>query len=347
MTSTLNQADLDHMLTRGADDWLALSGARLFVTGGTGFVGKWLLESLIHANRELSLGAKVVVLSRNPGCFAEEAPWLAADTAVSLVGGDIRNFAFPDGEFTHAIHAATDVVASCSSLDTFDVTVGGTRRVLDFCVERSVTNLLLVSSGAVYGGQPLTVDHISEDYSGAPLTTDPKSAYGNGKRASEWLAATYAAEKGLSCKIARCFAFVGPYLALDKHFAVGNFMRDVLSGKPILIGGDGTPLRSYLYAADLAVWLWAILLRGQIGRPYNVGSDHALSIRDLANTVIRVAGLSGMEINVARSPVTGQIAERYVPDVSRARNELRLDVWLSLEEALRRSINWYRPQFRR
>ena len=95
-----------------------------------------------------------------------------------------------------------------------------------------------MSSGAVYGRQPLTVDHISEDYSGAPLTTDPKSAYGNGKRASEWLAATYAAEKGLSCKIARCFAFVGPYLALDKHFAVGNFMRDVLSGKPILIGGD-------------------------------------------------------------------------------------------------------------
>ncbi len=346
MNSTLDRADLDHMLARGAGDWLALQGARLFITGGTGFVGKWLLESLIHANRELSLGAKAVVLSRTPERFAQESPWLAADPSVSLVGGDIRDFVFPKGFFTHAVHAATDVVASNSLLDTFDVTVSGTRRVLDFCVERGVSNLLLVSSGAVYGRQPLTVDHVSEDFFGAPLTTDPKSAYGIGKRTSEWLATTYACEKGLSCKIARCFAFVGPYLALDKHFAVGNFLRDVLAGKSIHVGGDGAPLRSYLHAADLAVWLWTILLRGQLARPYNVGSDQALSISDLANAVARVAGMPNTEINVARSQVAGQIAERYIPDIARARSELGLEIWLPLEEGLQRTVDWYRRQLR-
>ena len=141
--------------------------------------------------------------------------------------------------------------------------------------------------------------------------------------------------------VARCFAFVGPYLPLDAHFAVGNFIRDGLRGGPIRISGDGTPYRSYLYAADLAVWLWTILLRGQPMRPYNVGSAAALTIADLAQQVADVFA-PPVSVTVARSPVAGAAAQRYVPAVARVETELGLRLTVPLAEGIRRTVEWHR-----
>src|SRR5260370_33188789 len=101
---------------------------------------------------------------------------------------------------------------------------------------------------------------------GAPDTMDANSAYGEGKRMAELLCAIYRKSYGIETKIARGFAFVGPYMQLDTHFAIGNFVSDSLAGQCIEVRGDGTPLRSYLYASDLMVWLWTILTRGKAGR---------------------------------------------------------------------------------
>src|SRR3989338_4961828 len=103
------------------------------------------------------------------------------------------------------------------------------------------------------------MSRLPEEYFGAPYPADVKSAWGESKRAAEFICGYYADRYGLEIKIARCFSFVGPYLPLDIHYAVGNFIRDALKGGPLRIKGDGTPVRAYLYAADLAVWLWTIL----------------------------------------------------------------------------------------
>ena len=336
--------DLNHVLAHTQGLWDELRGQRIFVTGGTGFFGCWLLESFAWANDQLKLGASAVVLTRDPAAFRAKAPHLASHPAISFHTGDIRSFDPPPGSFSHVIHAATEASAKLNDerpLLMFDTIVEGTRRVLEFARESGAGKFLLASSGAVYGRQPPELTHIPEDFSGGPDPTQPQWAYGEGKRAAEMLCALYARQYGVSPKIARCFAFVGPYLPLDIHFAIGNFIRDALKGGPIRVNGDGTPYRSYLYAADLAIWLWTILLKGHSCRAYNVGSDTPLAIADLARLVAAAVDPS-VEVIVARQTNTRKSPERYVACTARAREELGLRQTIGLPEAISRTIVWHK-----
>lgn len=337
-------ADLDRILKSTLELWEDMRGGKIFITGGTGFFGCWLLESFLAANEKMDLNAEAVVLTRNADAFRKKAPYLAA--GVDLVEGDVVSFAFPNGGFSHVIHAATEASAKLikeDPLGMFDTIVEGTRRVLDFAVGCGAKKLLLTSSGAVYGRQPSDLPHIPEDYPGAPDTMIPASVYGEGKRASELLCSVYSQKYGLETKIARCFAFVGPHLPLDTHFAIGNFIRDGLCGGPVKVGGDGTPYRSYLYAADLTAWLWTILFRGKSCRPYNVGSSEDISIADTAVAVAEVLGMKNGVV-VAGKPEPGKKAERYVPSVERAREELGLVPTVGLREAISRTVDWHKTR---
>ena len=202
---------------------------------------------------------------------------------------------------------------------------------------------LLTSSGAVYGGQPPELTHVPEDYAGAPNTMSPQSAYGEGKRMAEHLGSLWSQRFGLEVAVARGFAFVGPYLPLDIHYAVGNFIRDGLHGGPILVQGDGTPCRSYLYAADLAVWLWTILLQGQSCRSYNVGSEEVVSIAELAHAVADCFD-PRPQVRIVQTPMPGKPAERYVPTTLRARTELSLRQTIGLRSSIQRTIEFYRSR---
>jgi len=318
-------------------------GQSFFITGGTGFFGMWLLESFAHANDTLDLGARATVLTRDPAAFALKAPHLAGRSDLTFIQGDVRTFTFPAGQFGYIIHAATEASAKLNEEaphEMLDAIIGGTRRVLEFAAQCGVKKLLLTSSGAVYGRQPPDLSHMPEDYLGAPDPLLPGSAYGEGKRVSEHLCSVHARQHGYEVKIARCFAFVGPHLPLDAHFAIGNFIRDALAGGPIRVGGDGTPYRSYLYAADLAIWLWTILLRGEHARAYNVGSDEALSIAELAQRVAKLCPPI-QPINIAHIPALNTATTRYVPSISRATTELELRSHIPLHDALVRTRRWH------
>ena len=231
------QPDLDQILDQCSSLWPSLQGARLLITGGTGFMGCGLLESLCQANRGLGLDARAVVFTRNRAAFHRKAPHLAEDPAITLIQGDIRDLSDIPGEFTHVIHAATDASAKLlreDPLRMFDTILLGTRNVLDWANAKSVERVLFTSSGGVYGPQPPELDRIPDGYLGAPDCTDPASAYAEGKRAAENLCAIYSHRKGLPVAIARCFAFVGPYLPLDAHYAIGNFIRDAMEGGPVV-----------------------------------------------------------------------------------------------------------------
>jgi dTDP-glucose 4,6-dehydratase len=304
-----------------------------------------LTESLLWANCRLSLGISAVLLTRDPEGFRRRSPHLAQDPAVTLLAGDGPTFAYPDGSFPLIVHAATErhfPPGAASPASTLDRDLAATRRVLELAHTRGARRLLFTSSGAVYGRQPSSLSHVPEDYPGAPLSTDTTTAYGQGKRISEYLCACYSQVYGFDAVIARLFAFVGPHLPLDANYAVGNFIRDAMAGAPVKIAGDGTPYRSYLYAADLAIWLWTLLIRGQSGAAYNVGSPHEISIADLARAVAgEIAPHAG--ICIAGQPVAGAPALRYVPSTDRAA-KLGLHPWVPLEEGIRRTRDWHRDQ---
>jgi len=335
--------DLDEMLARTGDLWDDLRGARIFLTGGTGFFGCWLLETLLWANDARRLDASVVVLTRDREAFEKKARHLARHPMVTIHQGDLRTCTLPSGPFSHVVHAATESRAVESGPDRramFETIVDGTRRTLEMARRSGARRFLLTSSGAVYGGQPSELSHVPEEFSGAPDTSNPASVYAEGKRAAELLCALHA-DEDLQPTIARCFAFVGPYLPLGVHFAVGNFIGDALQGGPIQVSSDGTPYRSYLYAADLAVWLWTILLRGRALRPYNVGSETVISIADLARLVARVAA-GGADVRIAAAARPGAPASRYVPSTARVRGELGVTVSVDLDEAIARTVDWHR-----
>lgn len=343
---TLFEDDLQGIASQANVGWEELRGGRVFVTGGTGFFGRWLVESFLKANETRNLQAEMVVLSRQPSQFLAKAPHLANRTGIHFHAGDVRDFEFPAGSFSHVIHAATEASATLNENSPqvmFDTIVTGTQRVLDFSVRCGAKKFLLTSSGAVYGKQPAEITHVSEEYPGGPDPLGAASAYGEGKRVAEMLCAVAHRQSGLDIRIARCFAFVGPYLPLDLHFAIGNFLRDALQEKPIQIRGDGRTYRSYLYAADLVAWLWAILFRGASCRAYNVGSDQAVSILETAQAAAALVK-TPLNVSVAEAGNPAIPAPRYVPSVQRAKSELGLEVTTSFEAALAKTFQWYKAQ---
>ncbi len=339
----LPSEDLNHVIAHTSSVWPALRGNSLFLTGGTGFVGLWLVESLAWANERMGLNVRATVLTRNPKKFQQKAPHLASLPWLTLLEGDICSFEFPDGKFPFVIHAATENSSAATNekpLATFDSDIQGTRRVLEFARTHGAQRFLFTSSGAAYGKQPSYLTHIPEDYRGAPSPADPNSAYGQAKHVSEFQCAMYGRQYGFAAILTRLFAFVGPHLPLDLNFAAGNFLRDVLQGGPVRIAGDGTPYRSYLYAADMAIWLWSLLVRGESARIYNVGSSHECSIADLALAVVENT-VPGTTVAIAQKPAPGVTPARYVPSVERAEKELGLKEIIPLAEGIRRTYAWH------
>jgi dTDP-glucose 4,6-dehydratase/UDP-glucose 4-epimerase len=337
--------DLQSLLERRPALWPELAGASLFITGGTGWFGRWLLETIAHVNKTLGLDIRATVLTRNPENFARQVPHLIHAGFLTLHEGDIRNFAFPQGHFTHIAHmaatSARETFMGTNAQEKFDTLVDGTRHLLDFVASCGAKHLLMTSSGVAYGAQNHAPCY--EENDSAPDTCDPQTALGQGKRAAEFLCAAYAVQHSINLSIARCFSFVGPFMPMDLHYAIGDFIVQASRGEPIVIKGDGKLIRSYLYAADLALWLFTLLTRQGVPRIYNVGSGSSLTLSELA-TIVRDTINPGGEIRILGNPdysVGNPIRNCYVPNIRRAREELALESWTPLKAAIQCTFRWF------
>ena len=295
----------------------------IFITGGTGTFGKWLIHELKNITCQL------VILTRDTKRSMQEFPEHALGN-IRFAEGDVRDFQYPLGHFDYVIHAATPVVSDkLSDTELTDIIVTGTKRVLDFSTQSGCPRLLYISSGAVYGTTPPELDHIPESFPCNPITT-----YGKAKRIAENLCI----HSGVNSVVARCFAFVGPGLPLDAHFAIGNFIRNCMRNEPIMIRGDGTPLRSYMYSSDLVEWLLRIMVNSKPDEIYNVGSEVPISMVDLAHRVRDCSGVD-VEITVCQSPDGSQMPESYIPCTRKAMNKLSLKLKFDLENSIQNTLH--------
>lgn len=331
--------------------WESLRGARIFLTGGTGFFGIWLLESLLWANERRNLGLSLTVLTRSSERFLlAKAPHLRGKANLGFIEGGLTDFeipaASPDTSFTHIIHAASETNIEQSAdwpRRHLAGAIDGTRRLIHMAVSHHTEAFLVTSSGAVYSpmdavsedGRLVEVPNCTQDYA------SERVVYGQAKRMMEIMVSVAGQDSGFRALIARCFCFIGPYLPLESNYAVGNFVRDALDGRKIVVNGDGTPLRSYLYPVDLVVALLKILVGGRSGVPYNVGGEKAVSIGELAHTVAQVANLSE-GVAIMGKPIPGAQPNSYLPSLRRISDQLDLDVSVGLEEALLRTLAWHK-----
>lgn len=304
--------------------------ARLLVIGGTGFFGKSILDLYQRGGLAPWDIDHVVAMARNAERLREEPRLLPG---VSLVSSDIATCdSVPEADYVIHAAASTDVrnYLAQPEQERRNIQAG----TLNYCRlakrHHRDSKIVFCSSGAVYGNQQ--VDFIDEDAAGTDVMAmaEGKRDYALAKRDAE----AAVRELGLNVAIARCFAFVGPYLPRDQHFAIGNFIGDALAGRPVTVKARHAVYRSYLYADDLVTWLMAIAAAANPQCPtFNVGSDQPVLMGELAREVARVCGAT------AEVPaIDSAVVDRYVPSVARIREQLGVRIHYNLTEAIGETV---------
>lgn len=325
-----------------------LENRHILLTGCTGFIGRWLVDTLLWANESQgchsSLSLSLSLVTRSRARLLKTMPHLAFHEGVRIVECDIT-------ELTTASVGACDLIVHGANLPHAEGTdwaarhcataCRGTETLFRVAAACGARRVLFLSSGGVYATRALS--------EGTPLREEPfgmarrlreSSLYGETKRFVELYASALGQRYGIAVPIARCFTFCGPCLSMNGVNALASFLADALAGRDIVIRGDGSPVRSFLYGSDMAVWLLAMLAAGPDGEPCNVGSTEGLTLRELAGLVAHLAG-GKSRVRVLGQSVPGNAPSVYVPDTSRIRERLGVTERISLAEGLRRTLDWH------
>lgn len=335
MKQNIPEEDLHDIWESTSALWKSYSGHSIFLTGGTGFFGTWLIESFVHACNK-GVDIKMTVLTRNPSVFIKRFPHLGESRFLTWLQGDIRSFCPPSTKHSLLIHAATELLGSRSGNGShlFGAELMGAQHVIHCAQLMQVERILYVSSGAVYGSSPMPV---SEESLSSFKALAQDNTYGVGKFMIEKLFDDYANSNAVALSIARCFAFLGPHLPLDQSYAAGNFLLSAARGDPLQITGDGKAVRSYMYPADLAIWLWTMLFQAEGVTLANVGSDVPVSIKELA---MQISHVSGSEV-LQKGP-SSSICSVYYPIIETANRRFGLTLKTDWKTCINKTLTWIR-----
>jgi nucleoside-diphosphate-sugar epimerase len=315
-----------------------ISKKTLLIIGGSGFFGKSILDGFKRGLLDQWQISSIIILSRDASRLKLEAPNLL-DSNVTLYNGDILKIDFlPEADFIIHAAASTDIRQYLNHSEAEKINIQkGTDHFCSLIRKNKIkSKILYVSSGAVYGAQPSELLAIPEDFIPTRMINEKgKIDYGIAKQNAEYSIQSIAKD-GFNVSIARCFAFIGPWLPRDQHFAIGNFISNVLNQNPIHLKSNYKVYRSYMYADDLVKWLLTIVDIASNKCPiYNVGSDEIVSLDDLA----RKLGAT-FKLDVIIPDQYSKKIDRYIPSIEKAKRNLNLtlsfNVMQGFQETLKR-----------
>jgi len=309
------------------------------ITGSTGFVGRSLIAIGTHLNDVYDAQLTFDLVTRNSP--SSEFPTLMDRTDTNFVLSEIGKHLVVSSRADLIFHCATPASADLNQNDPqrmFALNVEGARWITDNDeLLRSSPRVVFTSSGAVYGPQPHNVLKIPENQHEVFSSDQPISAYAEGKRAAEELFLSAGENGGLDPVIARLFAFSGVGLPLDRHFAIGNFVRDAQKNQNIIVRGTGHDVRSYLDSRDMAIWLWKAATTNDGCDPLHIGSSNPISVGDLAikvKTRAKIVLDRDVEVITLGDVTDFKSSSRYVPENAQTRERLKVDEWTSLDESI-------------
>ena len=356
--SDVLEADLAYMIGALREEFTEMSGSRLLITGGAGFLGYYLVQSVLHWNEAEPGRAIELVVADN---FIRGLPrWIArleGRPGLELIRIDVRQ-PLPPGirDFDYMIHAAgiaSPHVYRAHPIETMDANVNGLRNLLDMSSkamegQRPALGFLYYSSSEIYGDPDPTAIPTPETYRGYVSCTGPRACYDESKRFGETLCVNFARVHGVPTRIARPFNNYGPGMKINDGRVPADFCRAVIEDRDIVMYSDGSPTRTFCYVADAVTGYYKALVRGRDGEPYNVGVEAPeVSVAEFGDLVVSLGSeLFGYSGSVVRR-VSGEEdyltdnPSRRCPRIDKARTELGYDPQVSLEEGIRRTLLWY------
>lgn len=319
-----------------------LKNQKVLVAGGTGFIGSWIAEFVAYLNDNHQFNTSLVLLARNTDSFRNEKKHLATRSDIQFISKDIRNINELPQDISYIIHAAASPDNRnhvSNPIETISTITKGTDNLIDSAFRLpNLKKFLYLSSGQVYGKCIVNKGIISELDFGALDCNKITAVYPEAKRLAEATCCAYSSQYKLPIVVARPFSFIGPYQSLSKPWAINNFINDALNNRTIRIIGNGEPIRSYMYPADLVVWILKILIAGKINTAYNVGNPLGISLKDAAEKIVQIAQ-TNVNIDIK---FNNNDFSHYVPDISLCENDLNLKISYNVEDTFRRSIAWFK-----
>jgi UDP-glucuronate decarboxylase len=353
------QADLNYICKHLAEEFATLSGKKLLITGGAGFLGYYLVQSVLHWN-ETNPHAAPIHLTIYDNYIRGIPDWLTSlsdNPNLVLVKHDITNplpADIPDFQFIiHAASIASPTFYRKYPLETMDANVNGLRYLLEYCLQQKekgnpVEGFLFYSTSEIYGDPSPENIPTPETYRGNVSCTGPRACYDESKRYGETLCVNFAMQHELPIKTARPFNNYGPGLKITDRRVLPDFARDIFSGRDIIMLSDGSPTRTFCYITDAIVGYYKILVKGHPGEAYNIGVETPeISMANLAERVVELAhelfDYQGKVIKQASSDQDYLVdnPNRRCPIIDKAREHLGYNPSITVEEGLKRSLVWY------